>query len=330
MKPYAVPLSLLGAALILAGGLAYVLAEEPGVGILINVVVGLALVVVVGVLNPELFRHYGRWLNAAWGAVMVLGIIVMVNYLADKYPERLDLTAGGLHSLSDLTVATLAGLDEEVEALAFMEGGSDEKLEALLKGYAVHGERFSYEFYDLDNELDRAGDYDIRRYNTLVIENKDSGKRHPVTELNEKEITNALLKVTRERSEVVYFTAGHGERGDGQGETDFGILASRLREIDYVVQDSLMLARAGSVPADCAVLVIAGPQTPFLKPELEAVGDYLRQGGAVIAFLDPLHESGLEAVIGEWGVAVGDDFVIDTSGIGSLFGLDFTTPVSQA
>ena len=76
MKPYAVPLSLLGAALILAGGLAYVLAEEPGVGILINVVVGLALVVVVGVLNPELFRHYGRWLNAAWGAVMVLGIIV--------------------------------------------------------------------------------------------------------------------------------------------------------------------------------------------------------------------------------------------------------------
>ena len=40
MKPYAVPLSLLGAALILAGGLAYVLAEEPGVGILINVVVG--------------------------------------------------------------------------------------------------------------------------------------------------------------------------------------------------------------------------------------------------------------------------------------------------
>ena len=88
MKPYAVPLSLLGAALILAGGLAYVLAEEPGVGILINVVVGLALVVVVGVLNPELFRHYGRWRNAAWGAVMVLGIIVMVNYLADKYPDR--------------------------------------------------------------------------------------------------------------------------------------------------------------------------------------------------------------------------------------------------
>ena len=27
-------------------------------------------------------------------------------------------------------------------------------------------------------------------------------------------------------------------------------------------------------------------------------------------------------------MAVGDDFVIDTSGIGSLFGLDFTTPVA--
>ena len=328
MKQYAIALSLLGAVLILAGALAYGIADDPGAGILVNVFVGLGLVVGMGVLNPELFRHYSRWLNAAWGALMVLGIIAMVNYLAEKYPERLDLTAGGLHSLSDLTVATLADLPDDVEAIAFMEGGTDERLEALLKGYEVHGERFSFQFLDLDNELERAKAYDVRRYNTLVLEAKSSGKRHPVTELNEKEITNALLKVTRSRSEVVYFTAGHGEKGVGQGETDFGIIAGRLREIDYVVQDSLLLARAGSVPEDCAVLVIAGPQTPFLAPELEAVRQYLRHGGSVVAFLDPLHESGLEGVLSEWGVGVGDDFVIDTSGIGSLFGLDFTTPVS--
>ena len=311
MKPYAVPLSLLGAALMLAGGLAYVIADEPGAGILVNVIVGAALVIAVGALNPDLFRQYGRWLNAVWGAVMVLGIIVLVNYLAEKYPERLDLTAGKLHSLSDLTVATLSGLDDDVEALAFMEGGADEKLEALLKGYAVHSDRFTFQMIDLDNELDKAKGYDIRRYNTLVVEATGTGKRQSVTELNEKEITNALLKATRSRSEVIYFTSGHGEKSAGQGENDFGLLAARLGEIDYTVRDSLMLARAGEVPADCAVLVIGGPQTPFLAPEVEAVRRYLQGGGAVVAFLDPVHESGLDGVLSEWGVRVGDDFVIE-------------------
>ena len=328
MKPYAVPLSLLGAALMLAAGLAYLIADDPGAGILVNLIIGAGLVVAVGAVNPDLFRQYGRWLNAVWGAVMVLGIIVLVNYLAEKYPERLDLTAGKLHSLSDLTIATLSGLDADVQALAFMEGGTDEKLEALLKGYGVHSERFTFQFLDLDNALDKAKDYGVRRYNTLVLEAKESGKRHPLTELNEKEITNALLKVTRNRSELVYFTAGHGEKSAAQGENDYGLLAGRLREIDYAVRDSLMLARAGKVPEDCAVLVIAGPQTPFLAPELEAVREYLQAGGAVLALLDPVYESGLDAVLSEWGVILGDDFVIDTSGVGSLFGLDFTTPVS--
>ncbi|MEW6752297.1 MAG: Gldg family protein [Candidatus Latescibacterota bacterium] len=326
MKQYTVPLSLVGAALVLAGGLARLLSPEAGYASLANVVVGLAAIIAAGALNPGLFRQYGRWLNAFWGALMVLGIVAMVNFLADRYPKRADLTAGGLHSLSDLTVKTLESLDQDVQALAFVEGGKDEKTEGLLKEYAAHTPHFDYELLDPEAQPERAREFGVRRYNTLVITR--GSQQQTVTELQEKEITNGLLKAIRQRREQVYFTVGHGEAGLGEEAQELGTVKQRLGEYGYTVEDSLFLARAGEVPQDCSVLVIAGPHGPFLPTEVEAIERYLERGGSLLALLDPVYDSGLQKLLARWGVQVGNDFVIDTSGIGSLFGLDFTTPVS--
>ena len=257
---------------------------------------------------------------------MVFGIVAMINFLSNRYAERLDLTEGQLHSLSDLTIETLQNLDRDVEALAFMDGGENADLELLLAEFSNRGSRFSFEMIDPDRDPVRTEENDIRRYNTLLIKSGD--KEQQITELEEREITNALLKVTRERQDKVYLSVGHGERDPSNGPAGLGMLKERLQEVDYAIDDSLFLARAERVPRDCAVLVIAGPRTPFLPTEVAALRAYLREGGSVIALLDPLYESGLEGLLSEWGVSLGDDFVIDTSGIGSLFGLDFTTPVS--
>jgi ABC-type uncharacterized transport system involved in gliding motility auxiliary subunit len=328
MRAYSTPLSLIGAALVLVGGLAYLLNEEAVSWSLGNAVLGVILVVAAGIANPDLFRQYGRWINAFWGGIMVLGIIVLVNFLADRYPRRLDVTEGKLHSLADLTMETLEGLEQDVAALAFMEGGENKELELLLAQYGTHITRFRHEFIDPDRDPGRTEDYGIKRYNTLVLES--GAKQQKITELTEKEITNALLKLVRDRQEKIYLTVGHGERGLGSDPHSLGLLEERLKEIDYGVEDSLFLARQKEVPQDCAVLVIAGPKTPFFANEVEAIRHYLQEGGAVLALLDPLYESGLEELLAEWGVALGDDFVIDTSGLGSLFELDFTTPVAVA
>jgi hypothetical protein len=76
------------------------------------------------------------------------------------------------------------------------------------------------------------------------------------------------------------------------------LLQTRLADIDYSVGDSLFLARDQAVPEDCAVLVVAGPRTPFFAVEVEAIRTYLGEGGAVLLLLDPLYESGLEGLMG--------------------------------
>ncbi|MFH1570616.1 MAG: DUF4350 domain-containing protein [Gemmatimonadota bacterium] len=329
MKGYSAALSLVGAAFALTGALAYLVSSDPGWVPLANLGFGLLLVIGSAVANPQLFRQYAQWLNAFWGAIMVLAIVAMVNFLANRYPQRLDVTAGKLHSLSDLTVQSLEGLEQDVQAVAFVENGKNEDLESLLEQYAAQSPRFEYEMVDLDRDPDRAiAEYGVRSYNTLVL--RSGERQQKVTDLTEKEITSALLKLLRGRQERVYLTVGHGEKGLGEGDEELGRLKDRLAEIDYSVADSLLLARAGEVPQDCRVLVIAGPRSPFLEPEVAAIRRYLERGGAVLALLDPPYQVGLSDVLREWGVEVGDDFVIDTSGIGSLFGLDFTIPVAAS
>ena len=52
---------------------------------------------------------------------------------------------------------------------------------------------------------------------------------------------------------------------------------------------------------------------PPTSNEIEAMRSYLKGGGAVLILLDPPYQTGLEGLLGEWGVEVGNDFVIDTS-----------------
>ena len=329
-KRYSAGISGIGGVLLVAGLLSTALRSSDTQLPLVVGVLGVLLVVVAAVVDTEMFKRYGRWLNAFWGTAMVLAIVGMLNFLGQRYSDRIDLTEGQLHNLADLTVQVLEGLDSDVTALAFMEGGVNDELRSLLEQYSVHGSgRFQFEIIDPDRDPMRADDYDIATYNTLVIESQ--GRRQNVMELTEKEITNRLLKVVRNRQERVYLTVGHGERAAQAGDgSALGQLRDRLQDIDYIVTDSLFIAREGGVPADCQVLVIAGPQSQLLPMEVDAVGSYLEGGGSLLLLTDPGTVTGLESLLATWGVQLGDDFVLDTSGLGTLFGLDFTIPVAAA
>ena len=69
MKDYAIPISLVGAALIIVGGLAYLISPDTGSTGLVNAAVGLLLVVSAGFINADLFRQYGRAGSMRFGEV---------------------------------------------------------------------------------------------------------------------------------------------------------------------------------------------------------------------------------------------------------------------
>ena len=106
-----------------------------------------------------------------------------------------------------------------------------------------------------------------------------------------------------------------------------------MKRDNYTVDKIVLAQSAEGVPADASVLIIAGPTTDYLKPEVDAIRTYLRKGGKALFLLDPpIGEAArptttLEALLKEWGITMGHDVVIDISGMGQLLGTDASVPV---
>jgi hypothetical protein len=120
----------------------------------------------------------------------------------------------------------------------------------------------------------------------------------------EEAVTGALLEITEEKPAVCYVTQGHGELGlDDPGPLrGLALLSRQLRNRNFEVR-ALDLATAGEVPRDAALVLVAGPRTPFTAAEDERLRSYLGQrNGRVLLLLDPGQRHGLDNLLAEWAI----------------------------
>ena len=88
------------------------------------------------------------------------------------------------------------------------------------------------------------------------------------------------------------------------------------------------------MPDDAAVVVVAGPRTDFFPPEIDALKKYLDKAGKLLLELDPPDKAdsppltNLIALAHDWGIDVGNNVVVDASGMGRLIGTDASVPVA--
>ena len=264
--------------------------------------------------------------GALTGVLMVLGILTVINFLSSRYHWRFDATVQRIFSLSDQTVGLLGSLDKDVVAVAFFRTQQRSEFEHLLQEYAYHSKRFSYRFVDPDREPREARRYNVKAYGTTVVES--GGKTERISTTEERDLTNAIAKAIRDEEKVIYFLTGHGEASTASQDRD-GYYRARalLLESNYVVRDSLMLSKTRGVPADCDLLVVASPKVRLYSAEVDSIRSYLEGGGDALFLLDPGVETGLEPVLLGWSVSVNDDYVVESSSMGKLYGFDYSMPM---
>ncbi|GAW90981.1 DUF7088 domain-containing protein, partial [Calderihabitans maritimus] len=102
----------------------------------------------------------------------VLGIIVLLNVLANRFTWRLDWTEGKIYTLSEQTREVLARLDREVKIIGFFRSGSEEaeRFEDLLAEYNHQNPRVSYRIVDPEQNPSLAQKYGVRQFGTVVVE----------------------------------------------------------------------------------------------------------------------------------------------------------------
>ncbi|NJL29404.1 MAG: GldG family protein [Thermoanaerobaculia bacterium] len=290
------------------------------------------------------------------GAVLALALFVMVNYLALRHYKRFDWTSSKIYSLSEKTKNVLADIDRPIDLVSVLDPGSqlypavDELLSRyeaanpqLIKKRALDKARNQLEAQQLFSR------YKIDRANVIVIASGDD--RRVIDELDladydysgaqfgqaptmqgfkgEQMITSAILELVEERKPKILLTTGHGEAGIGAGSE-----RSLSRARDLLGQDNFDVEEWGSlgkteVPPGTDLVIVAGPQSAFLSPELEVFSHYLEAGGRMLFLLDPVLDAkslspdyGLGAWLGGYGIEIRDDLVIDPANTLPFFGAE--------
>lgn len=269
------------------------------------------------------------------GVLVFAGILVAVNYLASRQNKRWDLTANQVYSLSEQTIKILQNLDAPVKFTVFDRELALDGYRDRLDAYTYQSSQVSAEYIDPEKNPLRARAAQIQSLGTIVVEYKDRTER--ATSSDEQALANALIKVVTGAEKKVYFTQGHGEKDTANSDqrSGYSAISSALSADNYGV-DKLVLVQAKEVPADATVVVIAGPQTDFLQPEIDALKQYVARGGKVLALLDPVDDPSrpgtplLNGFLREWGFDIGSNIVVDASGIGQLLGTDASVPVATS
>jgi ABC-type uncharacterized transport system involved in gliding motility auxiliary subunit len=326
-------LGAIGIACLVAGALRYSIQNELLLTSKILLIGGGVLVVAAAAIGFQavlaFFSRRSSQLgsNAIILSLAVLAILAVLNFLGFRHSKRFDLTSEKLFSVSDQTRKIVGGLQKDVTVARFARPSDStpdtQHFHDLMTEYKHLSPHFKFQEINPQERPEVAQEFGAKHINDVIVASGD--QKVPLEGgleggISEADVTNAILKVTRDTVKKVCFVTGHGEKGlTDSGVEGYAQTGENLKKETYST-DSINLVSGNGVPSDCAVLVIAGPAKPFFPQEVAMVQKYLDDGGKVLIEVDPDTDSKLDPIFQAWNITVGNNVVIDASGMGQLMG----------
>jgi len=268
----------------------------------------------------------GGGLNTTAIAVGLVLCLILVNTVVRRRLNwKMDLTQNQRFTLADRTREILKGLNKPVTATVFLPAGAGRaaaQARDLFKQYADASDKFQWTKVDplVDQTTFIAKKPKLNQANFTGAILEYDGKRQDLQDFTEKDITSAILKMTRETERKILFLKGHGEpevgatAAAGDPMKSIQTLQEELTGLQWQVEAISLYGKDAKAPdpATAAVLVIAGPERELAEDEQKRINEYLNAGGRVLLLLESRGPS-LAKFLQPWGVKTGDDLVLDRS-----------------
>jgi len=266
--------------------------------------------------------------------LVILTVVVVANFLANRYNKSYDATANKRFSLSDQTKKVVGDLKQDVTIQYFdrpsgMQAGKD-----LLDRYANLSPKVHVQYVDLMKQPQLARAANVSREGEAVIEM--GAKKEEAKTFDEEGVTGAMIRALKGGARNVCIVTGSGEhRVDDTTADGLSDFQASVQKDNYQVKTLNLLEKA-EVPSDCTVLVVAGPSGDYVQPEVDAIKKYVEGGGRAMFMLDPPLKIGrkeisdnkaLTDLLASWGVTADKDLLLDENPLSQLVGLDATVPL---
>ena len=225
--------------------------------------------------------RYGA--NVALSIIGVIGIVVFINAIViQRFDKKADLTKLQLYTLSEQTQTVLKDLKKEIRVIAFFSDDTSQpavRAKDMLELYQRETGFLTFSFKNPYVDLQLSDKYQLRYDGTIIFDTED--RHEKVTAVEEQKFTSAILKLIRDETKNVYFLVGHKEHEiTGVTNEGYSEVRTELENQNYAAY-SLSLLTEPDIPADCALLVIAGPKTPLTRTEIDIVAKYLKRSGKI-------------------------------------------------
>ncbi|HXP86686.1 MAG TPA: GldG family protein [Bryobacteraceae bacterium] len=274
-------------------------------------------------------RRAANFAQAAVYTLIAIAILGIINFLANRYNKSLDVTANKRYTLSDQTEKIAKNLKGDITIAYWDQPSKFPGAHDLLDRYKNLSTKIDVQYNDADKQLTKARAAGVKALPTIFIQ--IGSKKEEAKSLTEEEVTGALVRVLKGGDRTVCFTLGSGEPSleDSNPREGYSSLKQLIERNNYKTQTVKLLEKP-QVPMECTILVVGGPKRDYIPPEVAAIKGYLEDGGKLLVMMDPpLKFAGNEVdenkaltdVLAGWGVKLQRDLVLDTSGIGQVFGL---------
>lgn len=264
--------------------------------------------------------------------VIVIILVIGLNLVVNKMNITVDLSSQKMFTLTSDTTNLVDKIKDKVTLYYMCQDGSEvTQIEKVVENYDGLGTvkvvkkdpvvypNFSKTYTDEEiqsndiivvNETNGKSKL-VSQSDMLVSEMDYQTMSQKVTTLDaEGQITAAIQSVTSANATTLYYTSGHSEQE----------LDSTFKDVlnkSNIDTKELATESAESVPDDCSILLINGPQYDFTEAEYNVLSSYLKEGGKAMFFLYPTTTEKMTyfyKLLSDYGVNVADGYIIDSEG----------------
>jgi ABC-type uncharacterized transport system involved in gliding motility auxiliary subunit len=283
------------------------------------------------------------FLNVLVMVLIALAVLIGVNYVSQRRYFRIDCTFKQEYSISSKSKEILKQIKEPIIIYTFFVQPNDQVIAEiqrmmtdLLEEYKIysHGKiliesiqptanpeqveilqkKFKLETIAPNDMILRSG-ANQKNVNLIETYDRDTGPYGRTTGIKafkgEESLTSAIMTMINTQKTVVYFVSGHKEGDIAESSPEGYSTFINYLQRENIQSKKINLLETSQIPADCSVLVLAGPKSQISVPEQTQINNYLKGGGRVLIMIPSLAETGLTDFLKEWGIKLDEGIVID-------------------
>ena len=260
----------------------------------------------------------GRIRDAMYSGLGLAAALVFafsLCYVASERDKKVDLAYFRTTRPGEVSRRIVRNLDQPIEVAEFFPEGSEvrEEVDNYMQDLARESGQLKITHYDFDIDPVKAKEYGLSSNGVIVFVR---GSRHDQLGLPreiesaknalrtlDKEVQQRLMMMVKP-PRTVALTQGHGERNWEKPANDTdkrpGVKAFRDVLVDQNYDVRYLSAADGlmqDVPKDVTVVMVLGPQKPFLPDESAALNRFIDRGGRLLIALDPENHVDMHEVL---------------------------------